>query len=111
MTDHTSFTGFPHTRELMVCIESLENFTDTALQSLKSLDVLTLDGPSIGLGASLQILKPLTGKNMTSISFARVYFKGKSVDYNYYNNEGILDAEKTQYLKKICVKHLSLTRN
>ncbi|CAG5131211.1 unnamed protein product [Candidula unifasciata] len=110
--DHSSFRNVPHTRELVINdLNSISNFTDTALEPLQNLDILRVNRVYIGIEKSLQILKPLTGTNMTSISFSRVYVNPHDKALSIYDNQGILNAEKTQYLLHICVEHFSLTES
>lgn len=103
-----TFTNVRHIVNLYIdTFTSLSIFSDTALQSLRNLAILKMNNVNTGVGKSLDILKPLSGKNMTFITFSRVSFSQHDGYSSLYNNEGVLNSDKTKYLVKICVREFS----
>lgn len=110
--DHTSFLNVTSVSRLILeDLFAASNFTDTALRPLVHIDSLEISHWFIDLNKTLQSVKPLAGKNMTSIALYKVTRSSHGKYASLYTNDAILDAKKTKHLMNICVRDFSLVES
>ncbi|XP_059141004.1 toll-like receptor 13 [Physella acuta] len=101
----SAFKNLNHLTDLTIDgSDTFSNFSNTALAYLPLLDSFTLMSTNLRKKEALHSLKPLVGRNMTSIRFLRVILGSHSKYSSYTLQECVLDLDKTKYLIQICVR-------